>query len=437
METNDKNYDIDEYEKVENEIINYGNINNTSEKDSRVYRVYAHICKVNGKMYIGQTCRSLKKRSGKNGYCYGDSLPFSNAIKKYGWDNFIHIVLIDGLSKEMADVVEIELIKKYNTRNNNYGYNLGLGGKLNIEPRHMYQYDLSGNFLKEYNNVNDIGRDFGTSGYGVKQCLNGKAKSWRGYMWRYEKFDKIPPYNSHTGDSNGIRINTTVYQYDLDGNYITKYDNVIRAEESFGIDNGTAIYGCLRGACKSAHGFQWSYIYYDKMPKYIGLLNSDPLYQYDLDGNYLCEYNSIGDARKKLGVYIGAVSENSAKKFINGVMFSHGFYWSYNKYDKIDDDTLSELKTIHDKRSKTVYKYSFDGKFIDTFCSIAVAALSLDNGNRNKEMSIRNCCKRKYHTAYNYIWSYKELSKEEVLNIYHKSDHYRIKTAREKKKNND
>ena len=40
---------------------------------------------------------------------------FNNAINKYGWNNFKHVVLIDGLSLEMANIVEEELIKKYSS----------------------------------------------------------------------------------------------------------------------------------------------------------------------------------------------------------------------------------------------------------------------------------------------------------------------------------
>ena len=39
------------------------------EYDKR-YKIYAYVNKNNGKMYIGQTCNSLRDRSGKNGNLY-------------------------------------------------------------------------------------------------------------------------------------------------------------------------------------------------------------------------------------------------------------------------------------------------------------------------------------------------------------------------------
>ena len=97
------------------------------------YKVYVHVNKINGKIYIGQTCNSLSVRAGrKSGIGYKHCTHFYNAIQKYGWENFEHIVLIDGLSLEMANIIEEELIKKYNSMDRNVGYNMMSGGKNKI-----------------------------------------------------------------------------------------------------------------------------------------------------------------------------------------------------------------------------------------------------------------------------------------------------------------
>lgn len=92
------------------------------------YKVYVHINKINGKLYIGQTSEDNPENRYKNGKNYMRCPYFHNAILKYGWDSFEHIILVDNLTKELADIVEIELIKKYKSSNNQYGYNLQLGG---------------------------------------------------------------------------------------------------------------------------------------------------------------------------------------------------------------------------------------------------------------------------------------------------------------------
>lgn len=91
---------------------------------------------INGKRYIGITSRSPEKRWGKNGneYITNKQPAFARAIQKYGWDNFSHVILFDGLSKTDACEKEIELIEKYKTnctkyKNPSYGYNMSDGGQ--------------------------------------------------------------------------------------------------------------------------------------------------------------------------------------------------------------------------------------------------------------------------------------------------------------------
>ena len=93
----------------------------------RIYTLYMHICSINNKKYIGITMQEVNKRWG-NGRCYGKSLFFNNAIKKYGWDNFEHEVVLRNLTKEEAEMFEIEMIKYYKTTNPEFGYNISHGG---------------------------------------------------------------------------------------------------------------------------------------------------------------------------------------------------------------------------------------------------------------------------------------------------------------------
>lgn len=95
-----------------------------STKDKK-FVVYMHKNLVNGKVYIGQTC-NLSERWRGSGKNYFNSIKFFNAIKKYGWDSFSHEVLYDNLNQEAADILEKELIEKYDSIRS--GYNLKEGG---------------------------------------------------------------------------------------------------------------------------------------------------------------------------------------------------------------------------------------------------------------------------------------------------------------------
>ena len=93
-----------------------------------MYKIYKYTNSVNGKVYIGQTCRSLDERAQSNGCNYKECPRFYNAIMKYGWDSFIPEILADGLTVEEANKQECDYIAMYQSTNPSYGYNILSGG---------------------------------------------------------------------------------------------------------------------------------------------------------------------------------------------------------------------------------------------------------------------------------------------------------------------
>lgn len=78
-----------------------------------------------GKMYIGQTRRSIEKRFEE--HCRSDnSLFLYNAIQKYGPEKFKKEILLH-CDDTVLDVCEIKFIKEFNTLYPN-GYNIRTGG---------------------------------------------------------------------------------------------------------------------------------------------------------------------------------------------------------------------------------------------------------------------------------------------------------------------
>lgn len=112
------------------------------------YVVYRHVCKLNGKVYIGITQQDVSRRWRTNGYGYSNNQEFYEDILKYGWDNFYHEILYENLTKEQAEHYEKELILKYNSYDSNYGYNRRFGGGskglLTMETRTKISYNRRG-----------------------------------------------------------------------------------------------------------------------------------------------------------------------------------------------------------------------------------------------------------------------------------------------------
>lgn len=88
------------------------------------YVIYKHTSP-SGKSYIGQTS-NLRVRNNRHQQTAG-CLAFSSAIKKYGWDNFIHEILSENLTLDEANTLEEQYIIDHNTLFP-AGYNLLPGG---------------------------------------------------------------------------------------------------------------------------------------------------------------------------------------------------------------------------------------------------------------------------------------------------------------------
>jgi group I intron endonuclease len=91
------------------------------------YSVYVHINNINGKTYVGQT-NNIVRRWRNNGIEYKPCEVFYKAILKYGWDNFTHIELVSGLTKEDADKYESYYMDFFQSRITQNGYNVREAG---------------------------------------------------------------------------------------------------------------------------------------------------------------------------------------------------------------------------------------------------------------------------------------------------------------------
>ena len=87
--------------------------------------IYKITNKINGKLYIGQTTRTIERRF--RDHCTSSKSAISLAISKYGKENFSIEVIYEASSLEELNIKEIEFIKQFNSISPN-GYNLREGG---------------------------------------------------------------------------------------------------------------------------------------------------------------------------------------------------------------------------------------------------------------------------------------------------------------------
>lgn len=111
----------------------------------RIWVIYKHTNKVNGKSYIGQTCTPTKVRW-QSGYGYTKKCQaFRSALDKYGWENFDHEIIEENITSiEQANEREKYWIAYYHTYLGDpqcHGYNMTPGGGASDTVRQTIEKD--------------------------------------------------------------------------------------------------------------------------------------------------------------------------------------------------------------------------------------------------------------------------------------------------------
>lgn len=145
--------------------------------------------KANGKVYIGQSI-DIDNRW-KNHRCelrrnahYNDHL--QRAWNKYGEDSFVFSIIEECVETEL-DEKEIYWIDYLHSCEYEYGYNSSLGGTGDALYRPVLQFDLSGNFIKEWKSPREASIKTNTPQQGIYGSCTKKNINILGYLFGYIK----------------------------------------------------------------------------------------------------------------------------------------------------------------------------------------------------------------------------------------------------------
>lgn len=370
------------------------------------YKIYVHINKINGKLYFGQTKRNdVNLRFGKNGIQYKKCPYFWNAIQKYGWDNFEHIIIFENLSKEMADIIEKELIKKYDTTNYSFGYNLSEGGGNNssIIQKEVYQYSIDGILIKKWESAQHAGDNLNIIPSNISACCLRLSLTCGNYVWSY-----IPLEKTYFQDINYSHCKK-IKQYDKYGNYLNTYSSIKEASITVGIKIGSISNSCKKHGLALTHKkFRWTYFDDEiDMSRINDKVEGQPItvIQFSLNGQYIRTWESATEIEKELGY-----NHSNISACCNGRMKTYkGYIWKYKSnnieyIENIDDylkrKTPKEIKRYH----KKVVQYDLNDNFIKLWDSALDA--NKHYAANEKSTCVQACCRGDRKSAYGFIWKY-------------------------------
>lgn len=272
-----------------------------------------------GKVYIGQSCQTLQKRMSQHLYKatsdYDPNNHFHNAIRKYGFQDFVFQIIEDDITdNELLNEREKYWINYYNSYYD--GYNSTLGGESGLRRDDLVIAALF------------------HEGYTTKEICEMTGHN-RGTIYNSYRVNGLQEENNkRKNEQTRLRCSERVEQYSLDGKYIKTHPSATEAGKEFG--NQTAISSVCRQeeSALSAYGYLFKYendprdisewVTRYKNKKASGKPKKS-IAQKDKNKQLIQIFESGADAARAIGVDDKSNICAAARKGRT----AYGFYWEY------------------------------------------------------------------------------------------------------------
>ena len=198
------------------------------------------------KVYIGKTKNASREANHKR--YFGSQITFDyidevNSLKRECW--------------EPLETYWIEQFRQWGFEVVNKRKKGGSGPEYQTETSKIKmsvpicQYDLQGNFIREWNGLAEASKYFNKDAAGIYATCNNKQKTYCGYLWSYKKYNSPNTNILH-------KHSKPIIQYDKYNNIIKEWDSISTAGIKLKIKR-QSISMCCRDKIKSAGGFIWKY----------------------------------------------------------------------------------------------------------------------------------------------------------------------------------
>ena len=371
--------------------------------------IYKITNKVNGKIYIGQTMRTISVRwsehvrdSGVNPNvkpCCNYVSILHKAIAKYGVDCFT-VEEVEQCDNDQLNRRERYWIEYY--QSNKSGYNIYLGGESTtaVSDNEILELWNKGYIIKE------IASELGLCDDTISRRLKNVGITSKEILKR--------------GNIHAITTRSKpVYQYDIDGNFIKEFSSLKEAQESIG---GNRIkFHSKRCRIITTCGYQRKMYKMDKIDSVIGISKQKhdvtvkkhkenkrytrQVVKISSDGSAAMIYNSI----KEAAIDVHSVIPNIISSCKNHKIKSAGFFWAYlNETTFPIDMTSFGSKYSETYKPKAVHQYAMDGTYIRSFASMTQAQKAI--GVTGISSIRKNCIGNSTH-GHGYRWSFEKVDK--------------------------
>ena len=299
---------------------------------NRTYILYMHRNKINNKVYIGITSQIPEKRW-HYGLGYKQNPAFWNAIQKYGWNNFEHIILQEGLNREDAENIEIETIKQYNSNDSDFGYNISKGGYSGSDNKAKpvlcielgLVFDIIYDAIDYFKNELNITLSRGS----IQQvCLHKKNKHTAGgYHWIY-----LDEFLNKYGQINNVNLQRAIIEEDekykrYSVQCIETGDTFKDCKEVEILTGISTVNDCILGNIKSAGTLHWLKVPYSETNdiKDIAYYKNKSIKKKIRNIELNIIYNSVRDAARIYNTTSGNICA-CAKGYSKSAC---GYHWEY------------------------------------------------------------------------------------------------------------
>lgn len=252
--------------------------------NERMVGVYSVLNNINNKIYIGQSI-DIERRWLQHKYGKGN-IVLRNAIKKYGIENFTFKILetINTENKSKVQITEeltvleqkwFDIEQPFIKEN---GYNIQKTSKPNLTPdrcanfgekiskikidnnhtgKNITQYDLNGNFIREWKSAAEVERVMGFKSENISASCLRKSKSSNNFIWRFIN-DEVTHKDIELCNNRVKPIIRKIKQLTISGELVKIWPSFKELVNNSEFDN-RPVKDCCNGNRHNYKGYMWCF----------------------------------------------------------------------------------------------------------------------------------------------------------------------------------